>query len=170
MPPAANLIAASLVLWVTASILLWCYRQLWGSVPRHVLDDFLLRLIPQLRTLEASSFWFEDQAHQLAQFLEGFLVNPRRDLYCTGNDDEDREIVAAWLDRAARQPPFLAPTWTRNFSEWLAWVLRHHYPITEKSLDVAARAVLREYRARWERRGQQEQEALRRRDSPNRAS
>ena len=113
-------------------------------------DDFMRRLIPKLRELERTSDWYRDEARELARAFEWLIAHPEvtRRPPCTGDRTQDREIVAQWLYDHARGPAFTAPSWTRMFSESLAWVLRHRYRISDKSLNAAQRAMRLEFRAR----------------------
>ena len=47
------------------------------------------------------------------------------DIDLTGDDEQDREILAAWIEAGAHAPAMLSPPWGRNFSEDTAVLLRH---------------------------------------------
>jgi hypothetical protein len=100
----------------------------------------VLELIAQLRELQADDF-FGDWARELADHLEWRISEPQHDAFDlpdSGDPERDRSALADWLQRAADAPPFLAPSWTRNFSEGVAWLVRHERTVTHQALMAAA--------------------------------
>lgn len=80
---------------------------------------------------------YGENAHRLADHLEMRISQPRNDGFDipqTGNDEEDRLALATWLENAAHAGPYLAPSWGRNFSEAVAWLLRNNHDVGVKSV------------------------------------
>jgi hypothetical protein len=120
-------------------------------------NEFILRMVQQLRAVEGSLVYFgvEDHCQALADRLAWFVEHDECDrvgLHCTGNEDEDRMTMAEWLDHAANGPAFTSPSWTRMFSEFLACHLRHNLPVTTQTFEGAFDAYFTEMRANVSRR------------------
>ena len=104
-------------------------------------DDFVTRFISQLRASDIRALpIYGENAHRLADHLEMRISQPRNDGFDiseTGNNEEDRRALAAWLEDAAHAGPFLAPSWGRHFSVALAWLLRNNHAIGARSVLLA---------------------------------
>lgn len=103
-------------------------------------DDFLVRLIGQLRAPGLVDFPL-DGARRLADHLERRITQPLSDgfdIVRTGDEKQDRIALAAWLEAAAQAGPYLAPSWGRNFSETIAWLVRNSHDVSSESVLVGA--------------------------------
>jgi hypothetical protein len=86
---------------------------------------FVERLVAQLNGIKpgaAHSFQAKLLARELQRRIERF--EDGFDIGLTGDEEQDQEAVAAWLEAREHDPPYCAPMWGRNFSGWLAWLLR----------------------------------------------
>jgi hypothetical protein len=123
-------------------------------------DAFVRRFIDQLQALGLAGMWgWGEGATALARFLERMLAEPTDEwleaMPLTVDEAHDRLLMADFLERAAYQPPsFPTPSWSRNFSELMAWMLRKHYPLTPIEIWRAAGAC-------WSPSGRAERRACR---------
>ena len=107
-------------------------------------DVFVRRLIDRLQAPDlARMVRWGAMATALATFLEQMLDEPtevwQQAMPLTGDEAHDRLLMADLLERATG-PSFLAPSWSRDFSELLAWMLRKHYPLAPVEIWRAAAA------------------------------
>lgn len=105
---------------------------------------FYEHFIARLRALRFTPPFFANNALSLAKHLEWRLEarHDGFDLELTDDEEAAREALAVWLDNAAHSPTYCAPSWGRNFSEAVAYVVRERlegldYIHIESALEAA---------------------------------
>lgn len=90
--------------------------------------NFIERFIEILKTAKFDNDVWTWNGRTMADVLETRITKPRGDGFdidVTGKDDVDRANLATWIEKGAHAPPYCAPMYGRNFSEAIAWLLRH---------------------------------------------
>jgi hypothetical protein len=121
-------------------------RENTGTFPSGAKEPtFVDRFISRLRISTYDAGIWNRNGQLLADALEKRAREVRSDgfdLTITGDDEKDRDHLATWMEAREDDGAYCSPSFGRNFSAAIAWILRnrqeHHNPLL---IDVALRAV-----------------------------